>query len=118
MKYVYFALYILVINSIGFFVMYLDKQKAKKNKWRISEKALFVIAIMLGGIGIYIGIYKFRHKTLHLRFTIGIPICIILNIFSVYLILHYDILTKLFNLWINYLIIIILLLGGVFIWKL
>lgn len=96
MKYVYFALYILVINIIGFFVMYLDKQKAKKNKWRISEKTLFVIAIMLGSIGIYLGMYKFRHKTLHLIFTVGIPVCIILNTFSVYLILHYDILTKLF----------------------
>ncbi len=78
--------------------MYLDKQKAKKNKWRIPEKALFIIALLLGGIGIYLGMYKFRHKTRHLIFTVGVPICIILNILSVYYILHFDLLTKLFNL--------------------
>lgn len=76
--------------------MYLDKQKAKKNKWRIPEKALFIIALLLGAIGIYLGMYKFRHKTRHLIFTVGIPICIILNILSVYYILHFDLLT--FNL--------------------
>lgn len=36
-------IYFVVINIIGFLIMYIDKQKAKKGKWRISEKVLFII---------------------------------------------------------------------------
>lgn len=61
-----------------------DKNQAKNNNYRVSEKALFIIAILLGGIGIYIGMYKFRHKTKHVKFTVGIPIVIIINIFCIY----------------------------------
>lgn len=78
-------------------MMYFDKQKAKKGKYRISEKALFVSALLLGGIGAYIGMYKFRHKTKHNLFTIGMPVIIVLNIFTVYYILTNNLLLKLFN---------------------
>ena len=79
--------------------MYIDKNKAKKGKYRISEKAIFITALLLGAIGVYIGMYKFRHKTKHTLFTVGIPICIIINLFSIYLIFSRNIL----NLFINYL---------------
>jgi len=95
MVYVYFSLYIILINIIAFFMMYLDKQKAKKGKYRISEKALFVVSLLLGGIGTYIGMYRFRHKTKHKLFTIGIPIMIVLNILTVYYILSNNLLLKL-----------------------
>lgn len=78
-------------------MMYFDKQKAKKGKYRISEKALFVAAFLLGGIGAYIGMYKFRHKTKHNLFTIGMPIMIVLNIFTIYYILANNLLLKLLN---------------------
>ena len=78
-------------------MMYFDKWKAKKGKYRISEKALFVVALLLGGIGVYLGMYKFRHKTKHNLFTIGIPITIVLNIFTVYYILANNLLLKLLN---------------------
>ena len=66
-----------------------DKIKAKNNQYRISEKKLFLVALILGGPGIYIGMYLFRHKTKHVKFIIGIPLIIIVNIFSIYyLILH------------------------------
>lgn len=84
-----FLLYIILINIIAFFIMYYDKQLAIKGKYRISEKTLFIIALFLGGIGIYLGMYTFRHKTKHLKFTVGIPILIILNIISVIYILRF-----------------------------
>lgn len=80
----YFICYFLVINLISYFVMWYDKKKAQNNDWRISEKALFLFALFLGGFGIYAGMYKFRHKTKHLKFTVGIPIVIVLNIITIY----------------------------------
>lgn len=68
--------------------MYIDKNKAKKGKYRISEKSIFIISLLLGAIGVYIGMYKFRHKTKHLTFTVGIPFLIVLNIVSVWYILY------------------------------
>jgi len=50
----------------------------------LNEKTLFLIALILGGIGIYIGMYLFRHKTKHVKFTVGIPLIIILNILTIY----------------------------------
>ena len=97
MIYVYFLIYIILINLIGFFTMYIDKNKAKKGKYRISEKSIFIIAILLGGIGVYIGMYKFRHKTKHTLFTVGIPICIIINIFCIYYIISKNLLTIFIN---------------------
>lgn len=68
-------------------MMYFDKQKAKKGKYRISEKTLFLAALLLGAVGAYIGMYKFRHKTKHNLFTIGMPVMILINIVSIYFIL-------------------------------
>ncbi len=87
MEYVYFGIYFLIINIIGFVMMYSDKQKAKKDQYRTREKSFFVVSLLLGGIGTYIGMYKFRHKTRHNLFTIGIPVMIVINIVSIYFIL-------------------------------
>ena len=73
--------------------MYIDKNKAKKGKYRISEKTIFIVAIILGAIGVYCGMYVFRHKTKHYLFTIGIPVCIALNIISLWYIISSDILS-------------------------
>lgn len=78
-------------------MMYIDKQKAKKGTYRISEKALFISSLLLGGVGTYIGMYKFRHKTKHTLFTVGIPIVIVINIFCIYYIIHNNLLITLFN---------------------
>ena len=92
MEYVYFAIYFLIINIIGFVMMYSDKQKAKKDQYRTREKSFFIVSLLLGGIGTYIGMYKFRHKTRHKLFTIGIPVMIVINIVSIYYILSQNIL--------------------------
>ena len=58
MEYVYFVAYFLIINIIGFVMMYSDKQKAKKDQYRTREKSFFVVSLLLGGIGTYIGMYN------------------------------------------------------------
>ena len=75
--------YFIVINLIGFFVMWLDKRKAIKGSWRIPEKTLFLITALGGGIGTIAGMYTFRHKTKKLRFSIGFPIILVLQILLV-----------------------------------
>ena len=76
----YFAIYLLVINLIAFLAMYLDKRKAKYGKWRIPEQTLFVLALIGDSIGAIAGMYTFRHKTKKLRFSIGFPVILVLQI--------------------------------------
>ena len=66
--------YLLIINAAGFLLMLVDKWKAKKNRWRIRESTLLLIAALGGSVGSLAGMYLFRHKTLHLKFTVGIPL--------------------------------------------
>ena len=75
-----FIIYLIVINIIGFYVMWSDKRKAQKGKWRIPENTLFLITALGGGIGTIAGMYTFRHKTKKLKFTIGLPTILILEI--------------------------------------
>jgi len=77
-------LYLLIINLLGFLVMYIDKRRAEKGKWRIPERTLFLFTWLGGGIGTIAGMYILRHKTLKKKFTIGMPV--ILGIEVVYLI--------------------------------
>lgn len=69
----YFFLYLLLINALAFLLMLADKQKARKNRWRIPEATLILSAVLGGSIGALAGMYTFRHKTKHLKFTLGIP---------------------------------------------
>lgn len=78
------VIYFFIINLFAIFLMKYDKVKAINNQYRVSEKTLFLLALILGGIGIYIGMYLFRHKTKHVKFTVGIPLIIILNILTIY----------------------------------
>lgn len=66
--------YLLIINAAGFLLMLVDKWKAKKNRWRIRESTLLIVAALGGSIGSLAGMYLFRHKTQHLKFTLGIPL--------------------------------------------
>ena len=76
-------IYLIIINLIGFSAMYIDKQKAKKGKWRIPEKTLFIITALGGGIGTIAGMYTFRHKTQKIQFVIGFPLITILEIIAI-----------------------------------
>ncbi len=76
-------IYFIVINLFGFFIMWLDKRKAKKGAWRIPEKTLFIVTALGGGIGTIAGMYTFRHKTQKLNFVIGFPFIMILEIIAI-----------------------------------
>ena len=69
-------LYFICINIFGFFIMWLDKRKAKKGAWRIPEKTLFIITALGGGIGTIAGMYTFK-------FVIGFPFITILEIVTI-----------------------------------
>ena len=75
-----FAIYLVVINVVGFLIMGIDKLKAKKGMWRIPENTLFLFAFLGGGIGTIAGMYTFRHKTKKMKFVIGMPSIVILEI--------------------------------------
>ena len=77
-----FIIYLIVINVIGFFIMWLDKRKAEKGRWRIPEKTLFLITALGGGIGTTTGMYVFRHKTQKLQFVLGFPVITVLEIIA------------------------------------
>lgn len=74
------VIYLLAINIITFLIMWWDKHEAKVGDWRVSEKTLFMLVLIGGGIGGIIGMYTFRHKTKKLKFTIGLPTILILEI--------------------------------------
>ena len=73
-------IYLIIINIIAFLAMLVDKKKAEKNRWRIKESTLLILALIGGSIGAIAGMYVFHHKTQKPRFYIGIPIIIILQI--------------------------------------
>lgn len=70
----YFLLYLLIVNAATFILMLVDKIKAKKKLWRIRESTLILSAVIGGSIGVLAGMYTFRHKTKHLKFTVGVPL--------------------------------------------
>lgn len=79
--------YVIIINIIGLLSMFIDKYRAIKNKWRIPEKTLFLIAILGGSIGSNIGMRLFRHKTKHWYFVFGMPAILIIQLVIISLIL-------------------------------
>lgn len=72
--------YLLIINLIAFVVYGIDKWKAQTGAWRISEKMLFLLAIVGGSVGAWVGMQVFRHKTKHISFVVGIPAIFIVQI--------------------------------------
>ena len=83
--------YLLAINIATFFLYGIDKYKARKGRWRISEATLLLMAVVGGSIGAWTGMRLWHHKTKHKKFKYGIPIIIILQVtLAVYLITNID----------------------------
>lgn len=76
-------LYLLIVNAVAFVLMLADKRKAQKKLWRIPESTLLLSAAIGGSIGALAGMYTFRHKTKHLKFTLGVPAILIGQIAAV-----------------------------------
>ncbi len=68
-----------VWNIVVFLLYGIDKYKAVKNRWRISEKVLLTCTILMGGVGAFLGMQVFRHKTKKPIFKICVPLAVILN---------------------------------------
>ena len=72
--------YLLAVNIVTFLLYGIDKYKAKKNQWRISEATLLTMAAIGGSIGAWTGMRLWHHKTMHKKFKYGIPIIIIMQV--------------------------------------
>ena len=78
------ASYLFVMNGVGLVTMGIDKYRAIKKGWRISERTLLLIAFMGGGLGSFLGMILFSHKTKHPKFFILLPLSAILSIILIY----------------------------------
>ena len=76
--------YIVFMNLMGVAVMGIDKSKARKHQWRISERTLFLVSLLGGSVGTWAGMYLFRHKTKHWYFVFGMPLILVLQIGAVF----------------------------------
>ena len=72
-------LYLMAVNLAAFFLMGVDKRRAVGKKWRISEKTLFLPAVLGGALGGLLGMRLFRHKTRHWYFQFGFPVLLLLQ---------------------------------------
>ncbi|MCR5789788.1 MAG: DUF1294 domain-containing protein [Lachnospiraceae bacterium] len=72
-------IYFAAINLAAFIIFGIDKGRAKRNRWRISEGTLFSLAIFGGSAGALLGMFCFHHKTQKKRFAIGIPLILFLQ---------------------------------------
>ena len=83
-------IFLLIMSVIAFLVMGYDKSQAKKHAQRISEKTLWTLAVLGGGIGAYIGMQLFRHKTKHTNFRVGFLMLMLLYAFLIFYIFTKD----------------------------
>ena len=72
--------YLVAINLVAFFMYGIDKWKARRSKWRISEATLLVVAVVGGSIGAWLGMKTWHHKTLHKKFRFGVPLILTVQI--------------------------------------
>lgn len=76
------SLYLILINAAAFWLMRSDKRRAQKKQWRIPEATLMLSAILGGSVGALAGMYLFRHKTRHIKFTLGIPLILLIQLLA------------------------------------
>ncbi|MBQ1402101.1 MAG: DUF1294 domain-containing protein [Oscillospiraceae bacterium] len=81
----FFLIYLILVNLVAFLLFGLDKRKVQMHQWRISEKALFIPAILGGSIGAILGMHLFHHKTKHWYFRFGLPLILILHLAAFFL---------------------------------
>lgn len=86
-QYLPFLVYFLAVSLITALITAIDKYKAKRGSFRISEATLFFLAAIGGALGEYLTMRLIRHKTLHKRFMIGLPLIIILQTVAIILVI-------------------------------
>lgn len=80
---------LLMMNVYTFILFYIDKQRAIKHRYRISEKQLLICSFLFGGIGAWVSMGMFRHKTQKLIFKLSVPIAALLSFVSIMIVLFY-----------------------------
>ena len=73
-------IYLAAINVVTFFMYGIDKLKAKRSKWRVSEAALIWMAVLGGSVGAWLGMKAWHHKTQHKKFKYGLPLILLMQI--------------------------------------
>ena len=77
---VYLLVAFLVVNVLSFSIMLVDKIKSSApGAERISEGMMFFLAAAFGSLGVYTGMFAFRHKTRKWYFLVGIPLLMAQN---------------------------------------
>ena len=79
---------LLALNLITFITYGIDKRKAKKSRWRISESSLLLLALCGGSVGAWLGLKVWRHKTQHKKFYVGIPVIMVVQATLFFLIIR------------------------------
>ena len=74
------VIYLLPVNFLSFILYGIDKKRARKREWRISEKTLIGIAVIGGCVGAILGMHIFHHKTRHWYFRYGLPLILIIQV--------------------------------------
>lgn len=87
MLYKILAAYLVIVNLLGFAVMGIDKKRAIRGAWRITEASLFLTALVGGSLGCTLGMHYFHHKTKHWYFRYGMPAIFLVEAFILYLLL-------------------------------
>ena len=78
-----FLVFYAIMTVITFVLYGVDKSKAKKGRWRIPEKTLLLFAACCGGLGAFLGMKIFRHKTKHTSFKILVPVFMIIQFIAI-----------------------------------
>lgn len=74
-----FFIYTIIINVVSFHMYRIDKIRAERNEYRISEPILLAVSYFGGALGAFCAMHEYRHKTLHASFTVGVPIALLLQ---------------------------------------
>lgn len=79
------------LNLCAFLVMLRDKRKSRKGgeSERTPEGLIFFLATIFGSVGVYAGMLVFRHKTRRWYFQLGIPLLILQNAATLYVLWQY-----------------------------
>ncbi|MGE5455348.1 MAG: DUF1294 domain-containing protein [Methylocystaceae bacterium] len=79
----YIGFYLVFINGLTFIVFAIDKRRARRAHWRIPERNLLLLCSVGGSIGGWLAMYLLRHKTKHLKFSVGVPLILSLQLLLV-----------------------------------
>jgi len=76
----YISAYLILISLLAVFLTIRDKRAAKRQKWRVKERTLLLVAALGGSVAMLLTMWAIRHKTKHAKFMIGIPVILVLQV--------------------------------------